>query len=105
MSHPKLIRQRIDFEYPCGSHNRGFLLPLSKLNSLISVDVHSSEFFIVVMVVDGDLPVTMLAAFVITEACSSARSLSGIVFPSHFVFLRESISLIGHPLRVLIDGY
>jgi hypothetical protein len=62
----------IDFEYPSSTYHRGFFLPLSKLNGLISVNVHSSEFFIVVMVVDGDLPVTMLAAFVITEACSLA---------------------------------
>ena len=62
----------IDFEYPSGTNHRRFLLSLGKPNSFLSVDVHAGESFTVV-VIDRDLPVAMLAAFVVTEAGSPAH--------------------------------
>jgi hypothetical protein len=65
----KFPARLIDFKYPSGTHHRRFLLSLGKPNSFLSVDVHAGESFTVV-VVDGDLPGAMLAAFVVTEAGS-----------------------------------
>ena len=64
----------IDFEDPGSADDRRFLLPLGKPNSPLSIDIHPGKLFAVV-VIDGDLPVPMLAAFVVAESASPAHSL------------------------------
>jgi hypothetical protein len=64
--------QLIHFQDARAFHNRGFLLALGKARCAFAVNVHTGEFFAVV-VIDGHLPVSVLASAVSRIASRPAR--------------------------------
>lgn len=61
------LRESVDFDNASGLHDGRLLLSLGKARRTLSIDVNSREFF-AVMVVNRDLPVTVLAPPITPES-------------------------------------
>jgi hypothetical protein len=68
----KIPRESINFEDTRCFHDRRFFLPLGEALGALAVDVHTRELLAIV-IVNGDLPVAVLAAAISTKAPGPAE--------------------------------